>query len=151
MLVDELMTRDIHTLTGEHNLHEARLLMQSRRVRHIPIVDGEHRLVGLISQRDLLAAGPPVYPPLSAEERAAQESTISLKQIMKTELLTVGPREKLRDAALTMQAHRIGCLPVVKGQTLLGIITDTDFVGLAINLLEQLEWQAPLEDSDEPD
>lgn len=148
MLVDEIMTRKIHTLGRHHNLHDARQLMQTQRIRHVPIVDTDGQLIGLISQRDLLAAGPPIYPPLSEQERAAQESAISLERIMKTELHTVDSHEGLRSAALKMQAHRIGCLPVMRGQKLLGIITDTDFVGLAINLLEQLEWQSPLEESD---
>ena len=145
MLVDEIMTRRVQTLGPEHTLHDARQLMQSRRIRHIPVVDERGHLLGLVSQRDLLAASPPAYPPLDEAERVTREHAVRLREIMKTELFTVSADEGLRSAALKLQAHRIGCLPVLHGQVLTGIVTDTDFVAVAINLLEQLEWQAPLE------
>lgn len=145
MLVDEIMTPRVLTLGPGHTLHDARQLMHEQRIRHIPVVDRQGRLIGLVSQRDLFASAPPVYPPLPEADRIAQESAVPLERIMKTQLHTVGPSEGLRSAALKMQSHKIGCLPVLKGGSLVGIITDTDFVGVAINLLEQLEWQSPLE------
>jgi len=145
MLVDEIMSRGLHTLDPDHSLHDARQLMQERHIRHIPVVDRDGRLLGLLSQRDLLAASPPLYPPLDPSERAARESEVRLAEVMKTELLTVSTGEGLRSAALKMQAHRIGCLPVLQDSRLVGIVTDTDFVAVAINLLEQLEWQSPLD------
>jgi CBS domain-containing protein len=65
---------------------------------------------------------------------------------MVTEVATVDEHASLRQAALFLEKHGIGCLPVVTGDKLRGIITDTDFVGVAINLLELLEETEPVDD-----
>jgi CBS domain-containing protein len=65
---------------------------------------------------------------------------------MVTDVATVDRQASLRQAALFLEKHRIGCLPVMSESKLTGIITDTDFVGVAINLLEQIEETEPLDD-----
>jgi CBS domain-containing protein len=69
-----------------------------------------------------------------------------VKDIMVTDVATVDERASLRQAALFLEKHRIGCLPVVTDGMLQGIITETDFVAVAINLLEQLEDSEPDDD-----
>jgi CBS domain-containing protein len=70
---------------------------------------------------------------------------------MTTDLSVVHEQMNLREAALRLQAHRYGCLPVVSRGKLIGIITDSDFVAVAINLLEQLELTDPLDSAGEED
>lgn len=65
---------------------------------------------------------------------------------MVTDIMTVDVHASLRQAALFIERHKIGCLPVLENDNLIGIITDTDFVAVAINLLEQLEESEPLDD-----
>ena len=62
---------------------------------------------------------------------------------MVTKVSTVDESASLRGAAMRMEQHKIGCLPVVRGECLVGIITDSDFVGIAINLMEQMEDVEP--------
>ena len=70
---------------------------------------------------------------------------IKVKDVMVTDLAIVDPLASLRQAALFLEKHNIGCLPVVTDGKLLGIITDTDFVAVAINLLEQMESTEPVD------
>ena len=135
--VAEIMTTELETLGPDDMLADARRLMTERHIHHVPIVDGE-RLVGLISHRDVLAA-------TGSWQTQPDETTIPLSQVMRTELSTVSPDTQLRAAALHMEKHRFGCLPVLENEMLCGIVTETDFVGLAANLLEQIEQNEPVE------
>jgi CBS domain-containing protein len=83
---------------------------------------------------------------LRDEENRIRARDISIKDVMVTKVATVGENASLREAALFLEKHRIGCLPVVTDGKLVGIITDTDFVGVAINLLEQIEELEPVEE-----
>jgi CBS domain-containing protein len=141
--VRELMSTDLHTLTPEHSLADVRSLMNRHRIRHVPIVNDHGDLVGLVSQRDVLAASD---SRLSEDPAQRDPAGIRLGDIMTRKLVTVNQDTSARRAALYMERHKYGCLPVMSGKRLVGIITDTDFVGLAINLLEQFEATEPGEE-----
>jgi CBS domain-containing protein len=150
--VEEIMTTDLVTLTASDSIETARQLMAARHIRHIPIVDADHVLIGLVTHRDVLAASLSQLDPVEDAHRTAFEAATPLRDIMTTELDVVSEKMNLREAALRLQAHKYGCLPVVSQGKLKGIITDSDFVAVAINLLEQLELIEPLaETSDEED
>jgi CBS domain-containing membrane protein len=133
--IDKIMTTDLFTLRKEDSLANAEQLMREHRVRHIPIIDDKKHLIGLITQRDILAAN---------------LSDTSVADVMRREIYTISESADMRSAALMLQNHKIGSLPVVREGVLVGIITDTDYVGLAINLLEQME-EAEQEDFDDYD
>ena len=117
--------------------------MASGNFRHVPILDPQGGLLGLVSQRDLLAAA---GSSLFGEDREdSGEDYIALEAIMTEQVTTVDRSASLRGAALLLQQHKLGCLPVVEDGRLIGIVTDADFVGVAINLLEQLEEAEPEE------
>jgi len=140
--IEAIMSTDLITLPPTANLAEARKLMQSNRIHHLPIVEGKHELVGLITLTNVLA-GTDSY--LRDPENRIHAQDICVKDGMVTDLATVDEHASLRQAALFLEKHNIGCLPVVTKGKLRGIITDTDFVAVAINLLEQLESSEPLD------
>lgn len=144
--VADVMTTQPYTLRETDVIDTARKLMAANNIRHIPIVSEAGVLLGLVTQRDLLAASISELVDVHEAAREAFETT-TLAQIMTTELSVVSEKMNLREAALRLQSHKYGCLPVVSKGKLIGIITDSDFVAVAINLLEQLELTEPLDES----
>ncbi|WP_299015714.1 CBS domain-containing protein [uncultured Photobacterium sp.] len=145
--VADMMTPHPHALTSTHTLADAKKLMEDKAVHHVPVTDKDNHLVGLVSQRDILSAQE------SSLEQIHKSSFISaldipLDKCMHRSLFSVEPQAGLKEAALYMQKHKIGCLPVLHNAKLVGIITDSDFVSIAINLLEIQEEVEPTEDSD---
>jgi CBS domain-containing protein len=142
--VGEIMSTELHTLAPESSLADVQSLMNRQRIRHVPVVNAGGELVGLVSQRDVLAASDSRLAERSARR---DPGTIRLGDVMTRSLVTVNLETSARRAALYMERHKIGCLPVMAEKRLVGIITDTDFVGLAINLLEQIEETSPEEEA----
>jgi CBS domain-containing protein len=141
--LDAIMSTDLVTLALSSTLAEARELMQEHRIHHIPVVDDGGDLVGLVTLTNVLAATDSV---LRQTDNRIHASEISIADVMVTEVATVDRNASLRQAALFLEKHRIGCLPVIDEGRLCGIITETDFVAVAINLLEQLEESEPLDE-----
>ena len=137
--VEESMTSDIFTLRETDTIRDARAIMTDRNIRHIPVTDDDSRLLGLVTQRDLLAVtGPERSRPESTASGTNGES-IELSEIMIKNVSVVVKTDSLRTAAMYMQTHKYGCLPVVSDSRLVGIITDSDFIAIAVNLIEQAE------------
>ncbi|HJN49238.1 MAG: CBS domain-containing protein [Pseudomonadales bacterium] len=150
MTVEEIMTVDPITLGADGTLEDARNLMTQHRIRHIPIVDREGGLLGLITQRDLLAAT--IALPNAEESSVHQyESSVAVQEVMREKVDSVEESMELRSVAIKMQQTKIGCMPVLRDSKLVGIITDSDYVGVAINLLEQLDDVDPPEFDDDGD
>lgn len=143
--LDAIMTTDLVTVTPSDSLARASALMREHRIRHLPVVNAANELVGLLTQTDLFAASDSF---LREKGDRLPINELPVEDVMVTEVATVDEHAGLRQAALFIEKHRIGCLPVVTRGKLVGIITDTDFVGIAINLLEQLESGEPEEDVD---
>jgi CBS domain-containing membrane protein len=135
--ISEVMNTELHTLEPDDTLHDARLLMQREHIRHVPVVAEHNRLIGMVSQRDVLAAADSTLI-VDPEDPDAKEEHVALSSIMTQDVLTTDEHASLRGVALHMQRHKIGCLPVLREETLVGIVTDSDFVSIAINLLELL-------------
>lgn len=143
--VAEIMTAEPYTLGPDDSLAQARQLMSEHHIRHIPIVTGDRCLVGVVSQRDVLAAADSSV--LSDQEaHLAQEKHVALSSIMTSPVQTVDEHASLRGTAMHLKKSRMGCLPVTRDGKLVGIITDSDFVTIAIHLMEQLEASEPPED-----
>ncbi len=141
--LDAIMTTELITLMPTANLAEARELMHKNKIHHLPVVDDNNRLIGLVTLTNVLAATDSI---LRDPDNSIQPADVAVKDIMVTDVATVDERASLRQAALFLEKHRIGCLPVVTEGMLKGIITETDFVAVAINLLEQLEDSEPDDD-----
>ena len=137
--IESIMSTNLITVSPAATLAEARSLMHDNRIHHIPVVDGD-KLVGLITLTNVLAATDSF---LRDDKSRIHANEIGIKDAMVTDVATVDVNASLRHAALFLEKHKIGCLPVLDDDKLIGIITDTDFVAVAINLLEQLEETEP--------
>ena len=138
--IEAIMSTNLITVPPSATLAEARALMQENRIHHIPVLDGD-QLTGLISLTNVLAATDSF---LRDDGSRIHADEIGIEDAMVTDVATVDVSASLRHAALFLEKHKIGCLPVMDGGELVGIITDTDFVAVAINLLEQLEESEPV-------
>ena len=139
--VGAIMTprRDLVVMAPSDSLETARRAMTEQHIHHVPILDDGGKLVGIVSHRDVLAAAAPGRPGAPTES-----SSMRLSDIMSSAPETIPADCGVRQAALRLQALGIGCLPIVDEAGLAGIVTDTDFVAVAINLLEQLEEVEPV-------
>lgn len=128
--VERIMTRKVVTLLEEENLEQVRDKLSGHAFHHLPVMDGE-KLVGMLSQRDMLKhtmSGVDRAASARAREARYLEKTF-VRDIMRTEVVTISPAQTLQEAARLMLRHRIGALPVVSPeQALLGIITESDIV-----------------------
>lgn len=138
LTVGDLMTREVVTLAEDDTLADARSCMERGRIRHLPVVRGE-RLVGLVTHRDLLAASFSVFAQVSVKEERRLFRQIPVHELMH-DAFAVPPTMRVRDAARVMLDKQYGCLPVVDGDgNLLGIVTDADFLRLAVRMLEAIQ------------
>ena len=128
-LVGQFMVTDLFTVRPDDALDLAASMMQWRRVRHVPVEDDSGALVGLISHRDLVR--------LYAHGRLNGSSSIAVRDVMKTQLVTVGPDEPTLDALKVMRERGIGALPVVSDGKLIGLVTAYDFLTVSTKLLEE--------------
>ena len=127
--VRDAMTREVVTLGPEASAAEALGVCREKRIRHIPIVE-EGRLVGLVSDRDLRD----VSPPRGGRDQENTLGWVRVRDIMSTDLITVGPRDTIDHVAQEIYERKIGCLPVVDGRELVGIITSQDMMRTMIEL-----------------
>jgi len=129
--VADIMTSDVTTLKRNEKLTLADDLMNLGRIRHLPVLDDDGVLVGIISQRDLFRGA--LAKALGYGQHASRKilDTFLVKEVMTTDVITTTPETAVIDAARVMIKRKIGCLPVVKDGHLVGIITEGDFVALA--------------------
>ncbi|HXU30649.1 MAG TPA: CBS domain-containing protein [Thermoanaerobaculia bacterium] len=128
MLVKHLMTPNVSALSPHDDLAAVRDLMVERHIRHVPIIDSEGDLVGLVTHRDLLRfTVPPSGSPAAEGDPLA---LVSIEEAMVREVRTVNPATDLREAAQIMYENKYGCLPVLDDRLLVGILTEADFVQL---------------------
>ena len=129
--VEQFMTTDLYTVQEDDPIELAAHLMEWHRIRHVPVEDREHRLVGLVSYRTLLR----LLSDHSPEGREA--ALIPVGEVMRRDPVVIGPDTTTRRAIAIMRERRVGCLPVVQGKTLVGIVTEHDFTEIAGQLLEE--------------
>lgn len=137
LLVSDVMTTKVITLTTHDSLKTAREIMQKARIRHLPIISRAGNFVGLLSQRDLLRASVSNFADVEQDVREQIEAGIPVSEAMEVEVLTVPPDMPLAQAGELLLAHKFGCLPVLERGQLLGILTEADFVKLCLALLAQ--------------
>jgi CBS domain-containing protein len=139
--IDTIMSTNLITVPPSATMAEARTLMQDNRIHHLPVTK-EGSLVGLVTLTNVLAVTDSF---LRDQRNRIHANEIIIADVMVNDVATVDINASLRQAALFLEKHKIGCLPVMDDNVLVGIITDTDFVAVAINLLEQIESAEPFD------
>ncbi|MBI5957587.1 MAG: CBS domain-containing protein [Chloroflexi bacterium] len=139
MLVKDRMTPNPMTITPETTHKQATELIREHKLHHLPVVDKQGRLVGIIIEEDLLAAQPSPATTLSIYEIHGLLSKLEIKQIMSHPVFTTTKDCPLEEAARLMLREGIGCLPVMEEGKVIGIITDTDIFDSLVALLGEGE------------
>jgi len=116
------------TISPDANFFEARNLIHEKGIRHLPVVDKENRLLGIVTDRDIREAAPSDATLLSVQELNYLLGKLKVSSFMtpKEKLITITPDTLIEEAVKLMRDHKIGCLPVVEGDKLYGIFTETD-------------------------
>ncbi len=128
--VEQYMTTDLFTVNQDEAVDLVACLMDWRHIRHVPVEDDRGCLVGLVSHRLVLR--------LVANGWSRDDGTpVPVREIMQKNVVTVSPETTTIDAIELMKEHRVSCLPVLKDEHLVGMVTETDFVRIAAPLLEQ--------------
>ncbi|MEN6483455.1 MAG: CBS and ACT domain-containing protein [Syntrophobacteraceae bacterium] len=137
MFIDKSMTRNVITISEDAGILEAKEKLKAHRVRHLPVVDKENTLLGIVTDRDIRSALPSVLlPETEIAQEKEQIARLRVKDIMTRNLITISPADTLEDALLLMQQTRVGAFPVVDREgRLQGIISVRDLVRAFINVL----------------
>lgn len=128
LLVEDVMTTDVVTLSRNDKLSVADEVMKQKRIRHIPVLDGDGLLCGIVTQRDLFRGI--ILRSLGYGSRAEQRmlDMLSIKDAMRDDVITTTPDTPLAEAAHIMLSNKVGCLPVLDGERLAGLLSEADFV-----------------------
>ena len=135
MLVGDRMTSPPITVTADTSIDRALELMRERQVRRFPIVGEGNKLVGIVSEKDLLYASPSPATTLSVYEIPYLLSKIKMRDLMTKKVITVAKDTPLEEAARIMADNKVGGVPVIEGEELVGIITETDIFKLFLEML----------------
>ncbi|KGR77676.1 acetoin utilization AcuB family protein [Ureibacillus sinduriensis] len=130
MIIEEIMNRDIHTLGPSNTVKDAIKIMREKKIRHIPIVDEEEKIVGIITAHDLKN----ILPSTIKDDLNLTTYETTLENIMVKNPLIGHPLDFIEEVALTLYESKISCLPIVSGGRLVGIVTTTDLLYTYIEL-----------------
>ena len=130
MLVEEIMNISVPTLTPTHTINDALKLLKEKRIRHIPIVNSEKEIVGVVTDRDLKEATPSSL--ISSQNVEIYD--LPLEKIMTKNPITGHPLDFVEETASIFYDNRIGCLPIVSKGKLVGMITESDLLYKFIEL-----------------
>src|SRR5262249_51599905 len=134
--VGQFMSTDLFTVQPDDLIDLAASVMDWRHIRHVPVEDSDGRLVGLVTHRALLRM-------ISSGNREQTRKPITVREIMVLDPVTVSPSTSSLEAIEIMRSSKIGCLPVVEGNRLVGIVTSFDFLEASARLFkEQLAGSA---------
>lgn len=135
MLIRERMTHNPVTIRETTSLHDALKIMRENKVRRLPVLDKQGKLIGIVSEKDLLYASPSPATSLSVWEVNYLVSKITVSDLMTRNVITVCEDCPIEEAARIMVDNKIGGLPIVRGDQLVGIITETDLFKVFLELL----------------
>jgi len=134
MYVDRIMTRDVITVKPDTKLARIADMMQKRKLRHIPVVDDNNGIVGIISHRDVQRAEPSWITTLDRGEANYLLSKVTAEKIMHHDVMTCPSTTLVEEAGCLMRSDKIGCLPVVDDGKLVGILTSVDLLDFFLDI-----------------
>jgi len=133
------MTHNPITIGPDTPVAEALQLIREKDVRHLPILDKKAKLIGMVNEKELLYASPSPVTSLSMHEITYLLSKLTVDEVMTRNPITVTEDTPIEDAATLMVDHKLGALPVMRGQQLVGIVTETDLFRTFIELFSARE------------
>ncbi|RJR17960.1 MAG: CBS domain-containing protein [Nitrospiraceae bacterium] len=133
MFVSDWMTKKVFTVTPDDSISEAARLSKEKDIKHIPVVKGG-KVVGLLSDRDIKEYVPSKATSLDVYELHYLLAKTKVKEVMKKNVITTPPETPIEEAAMIMHDKKIGCLPVVEGNLLAGIISDNDIFRVLVDI-----------------
>lgn len=131
--VRDIMTTEVTTLGRNDSLQFVKDIMTLGRVRHFPVID-DGKVVGVVSQRDLYKASLGSVMKYGEKAQRAFLEGIAVKEVMCEPVITISPYASVKEAARLMMEKKIGCLPVLEGPKLVGIVTETDMLKLVVEM-----------------
>ena len=135
MLVGDWMSQNVITATEDVSMLKAGRILRERKIRRLPVVDKDGKLIGIVTERDLKAASPSSATTLDMYEMTYLLSEMKVKAIMTKNPVSIRVSDTVERAALIMRDRKFGCLPVVEATgKLVGIITDTDIFRLFVSI-----------------
>ncbi|NLX37835.1 MAG: CBS domain-containing protein, partial [Chloroflexi bacterium] len=140
MLVKQRMSRHPITVRPKTSLHDALRVMRDNKVRRLPVLDEKNRLVGIVSEKQLLYASPSPATSLSIYEMNYLMSKVTVDELMTREVVTVPEDCPLEEAARIMEDNDVSGLPVMRGDLLVGMITESDLFKVFTELLGARTW-----------
>jgi acetoin utilization protein AcuB len=130
MIVEEIMKTEIVTVTPTVSIAETMKLMEIKKIRHIPVIDAEHQLVGIVTLSDIRDAAPSIF----RANVHVEDMLNPVETIMKKDVITGHPLDFVEEIAALFYEHKIGCLPITNGRKLVGIVTETDLLRTLVEL-----------------
>lgn len=137
MFIDKSMTKSVISIDKDTSVIEAKDLMTKHRIRHLPVVEKDSKLIGIVTDRDIRSAQPSIFTDAcDIEEEKKRLEHLKIKEIMTTDIISISPLHTLPDALLLMQKTRVGAFPVVDEENRLrGIISTRDLMRAFINVM----------------
>ena len=133
MIISRVMTKNPIFINPEMSINDVGSLMNKEKIGHLPVLDKNKILVGLVTREDLHKASPSAATSLDMYEISYLLSKMTAKDVMVKNVITVGENEVVEEAARIMSDKKIGCLPVLRDKLLVGLITDTDLFRVFVN------------------
>lgn len=130
MIIEDIMIKDVITLTQDSTIEQAIETVKEKKIRHIPIVDDNQNLVGLLCDVDIRSATPSIF----RIDEYKDDLLRPVSEIMVKEVLTAHPLDFVEEIAYTFYDQRISCMPVVSNHRLVGIVTETDLLHTYVEL-----------------
>ncbi len=134
MLVKDIMVYNVITIPADTYVLDAERIMESHKIGRLPVLD-KGKLVGLVTKDDLLKASPSSTTPYNQRQLFYLMSKLTVKEIMKTNVVTITPDKTVEKAVALAQKNRVGCLPVVENGKVIGIVTTNDVFYKILNPL----------------
>ncbi len=134
MIIERRMTRNPVTATPDMNIQDAKELMVREKVHRLPVLDSEKKLVGVISEKDILEAAPSPVSTLSAYEMNYLMSKLTVKKLMSRHPVTLDKNATIEEAARLMIDQDLSCLPVLEDGKLVGIVSKSDLFKILMEL-----------------
>ncbi len=137
MIVRNYMTSTVSTLRDDARLLDAALLIRRTGKRHVPVLDQQDRVVGIVTDRDVSRVAPSMLAHITPEQYNEVFEITPIARAMTPDPIVISPEAEMREAVSILYSKKIGALPVVEGGKLVGILSVSDALGLLNELLAQ--------------